>query len=122
MIGAATQLVVSRITNTSAAGRYQMPYKEIEMDPELQRVLWSCYHYCSLAPSTNQQWSICYEWALHQFEAKFHSRFKQSLLGRLAKMGLLRPEETSRGGRRRYYGIVDPNKVAELLREWHLLE
>ncbi len=120
--GAATELIVSRITEILNEGGNEMPINNIEADPELQRVLWACYHYCSLAPSSSQQWSICYEWALHQYEAKFHCRFKQSQLRTLARNGFLRPEETSRGGKRRYYAIVDPSKVAELLKEWHLLE
>lgn len=98
-----------------------MTYNEIEMDSELQRVLWACYHYCSISPPTDQRWSICYTWALHQYEDRFHDRFHQSKLKRLAKLGFLRAQDTSRAGKRRYYTLVNLEEIAALLKKWNLL-
>jgi hypothetical protein len=94
---------------------------EIENDPELQRVLWACYQYWqgeeALPPHER---TICYKWALDLYESKFGTKFHQSKLRLLAKLGFLKHDDTSRGGHRRYYKIMDPNQVDNLLRKWNL--
>ena len=93
---------------------------EIEDYPELQRVFWACYKYWqgeSLPPGER---IICYSWVLHLYEDKFGTKFHQSRLRQLAKFGFLKQDHTSRSGRRRYYKIVDPDRVDVLLRKWNL--
>ena len=57
---------------------------------------------------------------LHQYQNKFNERFHQSKLHKLSTLGFLRDEDTSRAGKRRYYTIVDPEKIGSLLRKWNL--
>jgi hypothetical protein len=99
-----------------------MIYNEIEKDSELQGVLWACYHYCSTAPPSGQRWEICYSWVLRQYKNRFGRQFHQSRLRRLSKLGFLSAQDTSRGGRRRYYNLVDPDRIAILLKKWNLLD
>jgi len=97
-----------------------MRVEEIENNPELQRVLWACYKYWQGESLPPRERVICYGWILRLYEDKFGVRFHQSRLGQLAKLGFLEQADTSRGGRRRYYKIVDPDRVDALLRKWNL--
>ncbi|MFB0521206.1 MAG: hypothetical protein ACETWD_07245 [Desulfatiglandales bacterium] len=98
-----------------------MRANEIENDLELQRVLWACYKYWqgekSLPPDRR---IICYSWVIGPYENRFGTKFHQSRLGRLAKLGFLKKGDTARSGHRRYYKIADPDRVDDLLRKWDL--
>ncbi len=92
----------------------------IEGDPELQRVLWACYSYWQREPLPPENRSICYSWVVGPFTARFGAGFHQSRLERLARLGFLEKDDTSRGGARRYYKLSDPARVVALLKAWGL--
>lgn len=98
-----------------------MEVNRIENDPELQKVLWACYKYwqCETLPPENRV--ICYSWVVRLYQYRFGAKFHQSKLKHLAKLGFLREDDTARGGRRRYYKLMEPDRVVELLRSWDLL-
>ena len=99
-----------------------MPAKEIEGNIELQQVLWACFNYWQTQESLPlQERSICFNWVIDSYKEKFGSRFHQSKLKNLVKLGFLKPADTTRGGNRRYYTIVDPDRVNELLQQWGML-
>jgi len=91
------------------------------MDQEARQVLWACYTYWHGLTCPEDQRSICYPWVLGTYHNRFGGEFHQSVLRRLATLGFLRQGDTSRGGNRRYYTLVNPDRVAELLGEWGLL-
>ena len=97
-----------------------MEVNEIEEDLELQRILWACYKYWQSESSPTEERGICYKWVLGTYEDRFHTKFHQYRLRRLAKLGFLKQDDTSRAGNRRYYKIIDPDRVSELLRKWNL--
>lgn len=94
---------------------------EIEKDRELQQVLWACYKYWQDEPLPPKERAICYSWVVRVYESRFDIKFHPSRLRRLEKLGFLKRNVTSRSGHRRYYKIVEPDRVAELLRGWNLL-
>jgi len=94
---------------------------DMEIDRELQHVLWACYEYSQREPFPPEPRSVCYTWVRRAYEKRFGCRFHQSKLSRLAKLGFLELEETARAGHRRYYQLVDANQVRGLLEEWGLL-
>ena len=98
-----------------------MRVNEIESNVELQQVLWACYKYWQGESLPPHERVICYSWVVRLYEDKFGTGFHQSKLRRLASLGFLQQDDTSRGGNRRYYKIVDPNKVASLLKKWKLI-
>lgn len=93
---------------------------ELEKDSELQQVLWACYEYWQGETSLPHERAICYSWVVGVYEGRFGTKFHQSKLRRLVKLGFLKEDDTSRGGHRRYYKIVEPDQVAGLLRKWNL--
>ena len=97
-----------------------MRVNEIENDPELQRVLWACYKYWQGESLPPHKRAICYSWVRRLYENRFGTKFHQSRLRRLAKLGFLKQDVASRGGNRRYYKIIDPDRVDDLLRKWNL--
>ena len=98
-----------------------MRVNEIESNAELQRVLWACYKYWQGEPLPPHERAICYSWVVRLYEERFSTKFHQSKLRRLASFGFLQPDDVSRSGNRRYYKIVDPDKVASLLKKWKLI-
>ncbi len=73
--------------------------------PELQRVLMACLDYGNPV--------ICFSWVARRYKAMFGGTFHQSKLARLEQLGVLAQDgETSRGGRRRYYRIINPAALA----------
>ena len=95
-----------------------MKMDAIECNPELQQVLWACYTYWKSETLPVLERIICYSWVLPLYEGRFHKRFHQSKLHHLSKLGFLKPDATSRGGHRRYYSLVDPDRVRALLEKW----
>ncbi len=93
---------------------------DIEKDVELQRVLWSCYEYWCSEPLPADQRVVCYSWVIGPYEKAFRTQFHHSRLYRLTKLGFLRQADTSRGGNRRYYTLINPERIAGLLRKWNL--
>ena len=90
----------------------------IVIDLGLQRVLWACYEYWQgekELPTTERV--ICFSWVVKLHEKKFGTRFHQSKLQQLEKLGYLNRDDTARGGNRRYYTIVDPGEVDEFLKQ-----
>jgi hypothetical protein len=98
-----------------------MKANEIENAPELQQVRWACYQYWQgeelLPPHKRVIW---YKWVLGPYKDRFGTKFHQSKLRLLAKLGFLKQDDALRSGHRRYYKIVDPNRVDDLLRKWDL--
>ena len=90
-----------------------------EMDMELKKILWACYEYWESISQSPSDRSICYSWILGTYENKFGSKFHQSKLNRLVKLGFLQKDESSRGGNRRYYKIKEPTEVEKMLKEWN---
>lgn len=97
-----------------------MAANEIGDDVELQQILWACYEYWQAESLPPHERIICYNWVLRPYEDRFGTKFHQSGLRRLTKLRFLKKDDTSRGGHRRYYKIVDPNRVRDLLRKWNL--
>ena len=97
-----------------------MGANEIQEDLELQRILWACYKYWQGESLRPDERSICYKWVLGTYENRFRTKFHQSRLRRLAELRFLKQDDTSRAGHRRYYKIIDPNRVSELLSKWNL--
>jgi hypothetical protein len=90
----------------------------IERDPELQRALLACYEYWQTEPLPSEQRSICYSWVSGSHRRMFGGEFHPAKLSQLTKLGFLKQEDTSRGGHRRYYKIVDPALVKSLASKW----
>lgn len=98
-----------------------MKAHEIEKDPELQGVLWACYKYWQDESLPSDKRVICYSWIVGLYNERFGTKFHQSKLRNLTKLGFLKGDDTSRGLHRRYYKIINPNQVYELLRKWNLI-
>ncbi len=98
-----------------------MKVDELENDSELQRVLWACYEYWLGESQPVHERTICYNWVVGRYSEKFGVKFHPSRLRHLTKLGFLKEDDTSRGGHRRYYKIINPNRVDELLRKWSLI-
>lgn len=94
---------------------------EIENDPELQGVLWACYKYCHDESLPSYERVICYSWIVGLYNERFGTKFHQSKLRKLTKLGFLKGDDTSRDWHRRYYKIINPNQVQKLLRKWSLI-
>lgn len=101
-------------------GVITMAANEIEHDLELKRILWACYQYWHAESLPPDERTICYKWVLGTYENRFRTKFHQSGLRRLTKLRFLKQDDTSRGGHRRYYKIVDPGRVSDLLSKWNL--
>ena len=97
-----------------------MMVNEIENDRELQQVLWACYKCWRDEWLSPEKRIVCYTWVVRVYEERFGVQFHQSSLRRLAKLGLLKQGDTSRSGHRRYYRIVAPDQVDDLLKKWNL--
>ncbi len=97
-----------------------MGANKIEDNLELQRILWACYKYWQSESLPPYERIICYTWVLGPYEKRFGTKFHQSRLRNLTKLGLLKQDQTSRGGNRRYYKIADPTQLSVLLRKWKL--
>jgi hypothetical protein len=92
-----------------------MNEEALRNDPELQRVLWACLECWLIEPVAPEQREVCHSWVSGPYERRFGGTFHQSRLRRLAELGFLRQGDTARSGNRRYYAIVSPEQVAELL-------
>lgn len=86
----------------------------------LQRVLWACYQLWKSESLPPEERVICHKWVSGVYREQFGGEFHQSQLRQLADLGFLVREDTSRGGHRRYYRLVDPTRLAECLHEWDL--
>lgn len=93
---------------------------DLENNAELQRVLWACYKYWQGEPLPVDQRAVCYSWVIRPYEKAFGAQFHQSRLYRLTKLGFLQQAETSRGGGRRYYTLINPEGIVGLLKKWNL--
>lgn len=83
-------------------------------------MLWACYDYWRREPITVVDRAICYTWVVKPHKNRFGVSFHQSAFGRLARLGFLTKDDTSRGGNRRYFKLVNPAEIERLLTEWGL--
>ena len=90
---------------------------EVTIDQELQQILWACYEYWKNEQLPPSKRVVCFAWIITPFEKRFGASFHQSRLSRLATLGFLEKDDTSRGGNRRYYRLINPDHIARLLRE-----
>ena len=74
--------------------------------PELQRILWACYDYWQAEPLPADDRTVCFSWVEGSYRTRFGGTFHQSRLAALAKLGYLVPDDSSRGGGRRYYRLT----------------
>jgi len=89
----------------------------VQIDREAQRVLWACLEYWKAIPIPPEERMICYKWVIDPYQKRFGTGFHQSVLNRLAQEGFLYKKHSANGGSKRYYGIVDPTGLEELLTE-----
>jgi len=97
-----------------------MALTEVEIAPELQRILWACLSYWDTETQAPEERSVCYSWVVRPHLERFRETFHQSKLEELARLGFLEKTDTSRGGNRRYYRIPEADRVRGLLQEWNL--
>jgi len=76
----------------------------IELDVGLECVLWACQECNRRFPAPDG--SFCFTWVLAVYREEFSSDFHQSRLHVLAKRGLLRENDSTRTGHRRYYTLT----------------
>jgi hypothetical protein len=71
-------------------------------------VFWACYAYWLTEPTSLEERSVCFSWVEGKYRERFGGTFHQSMLATLTKLGFLAPDDTSRGGKRRYCRLSDP--------------
>lgn len=81
---------------------------------EARRILWAFYDYWKQIELPESERAVCYSWILDRYTARFGGTFHQSALGKLAKLGYLAKDNSSRGSDRRYYRLPNPAAVAAL--------
>ena len=87
------------------------------LNTELRQILLACLDYWNAEPCAPDQRSICYSWVARRYEAMFGGSFHQTRLAQLERLGILAKDgDTSRGGDRRYWRIIDPAGLAEILK------
>ena len=91
-----------------------------QITADLQKVLWACYDYWRRESVPKAERAICYTWVVTPYQDRFGASFHQSALDRLTTLGFLEKDDTSRGGNRRYYKLVDPTQLESLLTQWGL--
>jgi len=96
--------------------------RDAAIEQELRQVLWACFEYWkNEVGASPQEQLICYSWVRDLYLERFGADFHQSKLGALEALGLLAKQESSRGGHRAYYRLVNPSQAHELLRGWQLV-
>jgi hypothetical protein len=70
-------------------------------------------------PTEGQE--ICYTWVSSHHQRRFGGDCMPPQLRQLADLGYLRRGDLAQGGSRRYYSLVDPQRVSQLLGEWGML-
>lgn len=98
-----------------------MKADKIENDTESQQVLWACYKYWQDESLPANERVICYSWIVGPYNKRFNAKFHPSKLRHLTKLGFLKEDDSSKGGHRRYYEIINPSQVYELLIKWGLI-
>lgn len=88
---------------------------DIATNIELRRILWTCLQYWNGEPLPPEDRAICYEWVNRVYSARFGETFSPQRLRVLARLGALTADDTSRGGKRRYYKLTNPTALAEML-------
>jgi hypothetical protein len=89
---------------------------EVLNDPELNRILLACLDCGKEKPEP----VIWFSSVARYYKARYGRTFHQSRLAELERLGVLAKDgDTSRGGSRRYYRIIDPFALAELLKGYN---
>ncbi len=89
---------------------------EVLNNAELQRILVACLDYWNTEPVAPAERFVCYKWVLRRYQARFGGTFHQSRLVELERLGVLAKHgESSRGGDKKYYRIINPVGLAERL-------
>jgi hypothetical protein len=84
-------------------------------DIDLQRILWACYDYWQREGGSPAERMVCHYWVVDPYRDRFGGTFSQNRLRQLARLGFLQQLYAVRGGSRRYYALVNPDRIAELL-------
>jgi hypothetical protein len=98
-----------------------MNEEALRNDIELQRILWACFDYWCREDGPAAERMICHYWVVDPYRDRYGGSFSQNKLRQLANLGFLRRLYTVRGGSRRYYALVNPERTAELLADWGMI-
>ena len=91
--------------------------KQSKIDLKLKKVLWACNKYWYSLNIAQSEKLICYSWIKNTYQKKFNESFHHSALRKLTQLGFLKKVDTSRGGRRCYYKIINPQKPSSILNQ-----
>jgi hypothetical protein len=78
----------------------------------IRQVLRACYDYWQAEFCEPAERTVCYAWVESRCRHLFGATFHPSLLERLVEQGHLEKAGCSRGGRRRYYRLTNPDRTA----------
>ena len=95
-----------------------MNTNNIETDRELQQILWACYDFWKTSNQPPSDREIYYGWVIDGYKKKFGATFHQAKLHTLVALGYLMDVGTARGGKNRYYRLIDPEQVDTDLKRW----
>lgn len=93
---------------------------ERRMTPELLNVLWACYAYWEGEALPLDERLVCYSWAIDPYRERFGREFSPSRLRELEALGYL--AETTPSARRKYYRLINPDRIRSLLGFMRLLD
>ncbi len=81
----------------------------------IQQVLRACHDYWAAEVCEPCERTVCYAWVESRCRHLFGATVHPSVLERLVEQGHLERVGDSRGGRRRYYRLTNPERTAAVL-------